>query len=81
MLGQCLGDPLVMLGRCSGDAWAMLGRCSGDAQEMLGRCSGDALIRTIGTIRNILRAKSNLSESLGLLRSREYLEPCLINGR
>ena len=65
MLGQCLGDPL-----------AMLGQYSGDAQAMLGRCSGDALIRTIGTIRSILRAKSDLFESLGRLRSREYLEPC-----
>ena len=76
MLRQCLGDPLAMLGQYLGDAQAMLGRCSGDAREMLGRCSGDALIRTIGTIRIILRARSNLFESLGRLRSREYLEPC-----
>ena len=55
---------------------AMLGRCSGDARAMLGRCSGDDLIRTIGTIRSILRAKSDLFECLGCLRSQKYLEPC-----
>ena len=73
MLGQYLEDPLAMLGQYSGDAWAMLERCSGDAREMLERCSGDALIRAIGTIWSILRAMSNLFESLGRLRSREYL--------
>ena len=77
MLGRCLGDARAMLGQCLGDAWAMLGRCSGDARAMLGRCSSDALIGTIGTIWSLLRAKSALFESLGRLRSREYLEPCL----
>ena len=78
MLGRCSGDARVMLGRCTGHDRAMLGRCSGDTRAMLGRYSGDDLIRTIGTIRSILRAKSDLFESLGRLRSREYLEPCLI---
>ena len=69
MLRQCLGDLLAMLRR--------LRRCLGNAREMLGQCSGDGLIRTIGTNRSILRAKSDLFESLGRLRSREYLEPFL----
>ena len=79
MLGRCSGDAWAMLWGSSGDAHPMLGRCSGDAQAMRGRCSADALIRTIGTIRSILRAKSDLFESLGRLRSREYLEPCLFS--
>ena len=64
---------------CSGDAQAMFWRWSGDAGTMLGPCSSDALIGTIWTIWSLLRAMSVLFESLGRLRSREYLEPCLFN--
>ena len=46
---------------------------------MLGPCSSDALIGTIGTILSLVRAKSVLFESLGRLRSREYLEPCYLH--